>query len=141
MSAADDSLVGLVPIGADPKWVKWVASLRHEPPTTIREAVEQLMFDAITIGGDMGPNGNVWYGWDEGMVRTNDFIESWVKRFSDIAKPSQETCHITVEDNMAETEGMGDVWIECDKCHWQMTLESTTPRFNYCPNCGRRVDR
>ena len=50
-----------------------------------------------------------------------------------------ETCHITVEDNLAETEGMGDVWIECDKCHWQMPLEPTTPRFNYCPNCGRKV--
>lgn len=49
------------------------------------------------------------------------------------------TCHITVQDNMAETEGMGDVWLECDACHWQMPLEPSTPRFNYCPNCRRRV--
>lgn len=56
------------------------------------------------------------------------------------------TCHITVEDNLAETEGMGDVWLECSACHWQMLLEPTTPLFgycpplfNYCPNCGRRV--
>ena len=49
------------------------------------------------------------------------------------------TCHITVEDNLAETEGMGDVWLECSACHWQMPLEPTTPLFGYCPNCGRKV--
>lgn len=48
-------------------------------------------------------------------------------------------CHITVEDNLAETEGMGDVWLECSACHWQMPLEPTTPLFNYCPNCGAKV--
>lgn len=50
------------------------------------------------------------------------------------------TCHVTVQDNMAETEGMGDVWLECDACHWQMPLEPSTPRFNFCPNCGRKVE-
>jgi hypothetical protein len=49
------------------------------------------------------------------------------------------TCHITVQDNLAETEGMGDVWLECDTCHWQMLLEPSTPRFKFCPNCGRKV--
>jgi len=50
------------------------------------------------------------------------------------------TCHITVKDNLAETEGMGDVWLECDECHWQMPLEPTTPRFSFCPNCGKRIE-
>lgn len=49
------------------------------------------------------------------------------------------TCHIEVHDNLDESEGMGDVWLECDKCHWQMMLEPTTPRFKYCPNCGAKV--
>lgn len=49
------------------------------------------------------------------------------------------TCHLSVEDNMAETEGMGDVWLECDECHWQMPLEPSTPIFNYCPGCGRKA--
>ena len=52
--------------------------------------------------------------------------------------PESQTCTIEVKDNMAETDGMGDVWLECDQCHWQMPLEPTTPKFNYCPNCGRR---
>lgn len=51
------------------------------------------------------------------------------------------TCHITVQDNMTETEGMGDVWLECDACGWQMPLEPSTPRFNFCPNCGRSVEQ
>lgn len=50
------------------------------------------------------------------------------------------TCHVTVQDNMAETDGMGDVWLECDACRWQMPLEPSTPRFNFCPNCGRKVE-
>lgn len=49
-------------------------------------------------------------------------------------------CRISVQDNLAETEGMGDVWLECDACHWQMPLEPSAPRFSYCPNCGRKVE-
>ena len=49
------------------------------------------------------------------------------------------TCNISINDNLAETEGMGDVWLECDACGWQMPLEPSTPRFNFCPNCGRKV--
>ena len=49
------------------------------------------------------------------------------------------TCHISVQDNLAETEGMGDVWLECDACNWQMPLEPSTPHFNFCPNCGKKV--
>lgn len=50
------------------------------------------------------------------------------------------TCHMEVKDNLVETEGMGEVWLECDECHWQMPLEPTTPRFKYCPNCGMRIE-
>jgi len=57
----------------------------------------------------------------------------------DAATVGAGTCHMEVKDNLDENEGMGDVWLECDECHWQMSLEPTTPRFNYCPNCRRRV--
>ena len=50
-----------------------------------------------------------------------------------------ETCHMNVEDNLEETEGIGDIWLECDECHWQMPIEPSTPRFNFCPGCGRKV--
>ena len=174
-------------IGADPDWVDWVARLKHEEPLNLKEAVEQLMFETICFGGDMGPNDcGGEHCPDEGMVYTNDFINDWVNKiaatvgagtltaeqvrecskgvyfegYSDgathrvngieetdwqaiadklNATVGAGTCHIEVHDNLAETEGMGDVWLECDECHWQMPLEPTTPRFKYCPNCGARV--
>jgi len=74
-----------------------------------------------------------WYvGLTDEGVRKRDEREATLGR---------GTCHITVQDNMTETEGMGDVWLECDACGWQMPLELSMPRFNYCPNCGRRVEQ
>ena len=84
----------------------------------------------------------------------NDLIDGYLEIHMRPITPEQAveatlgggTCHITVEDNLAETEGMGDVWLECSACHWQMLLEPTTPLFgycpplfSYCPNCGRKV--
>ena len=53
-----------------------------------------------------------------------------------IDNESIETCHMFINDNLNETEGTGDVWIECDVCGWQMPFEPRMPDFNYCPNCG-----
>ena len=69
-------------IGADPDWVDWVASLENKEPSNLTEAVKQFMFEVICFGGDMGPNGNVCEGIDEGMVLTNDFIDGWAKRIA-----------------------------------------------------------
>ena len=50
------------------------------------------------------------------------------------------TCRIDVFDNLNESEGNGDVWLECSACHWQMDYaEAPTMPLNYCPNCGKRV--
>lgn len=63
-----------------------------------------------------------------------------IEQLLDAATVGTGTCHMEVHDNLDESEGMGDVWLECDECHWQMMLEPTTPRFNFCPNCGRRIE-
>ena len=57
----------------------WHNSLRHDNPTSIREAVENILYEAIDFGGDMGPNGNVWSGVDEGTVLTGNCIDGWVE--------------------------------------------------------------
>lgn len=62
-------------------WVKWLESLRHDEVKTLGDAVEQLMYESIEHGGDMGPNGNVWNGVDEGDVLTTGFINEWIARF------------------------------------------------------------
>ena len=75
-----------ITIGADPDWVDWVASLRHDNPTDVREAVEHVAFEAICFGADMGPNGNTWCGVDEGQVWTDGVIDSWVKMVERLAR-------------------------------------------------------
>lgn len=65
----------------NPTWVKWLESLRHDEVKTLGDAVEQLMYEAIEFGGDMGPNGNTYNGIDEGDVLTSGFINDWIARF------------------------------------------------------------
>ena len=76
-----------MPSNADPDWVDWVASLRHDKPANLTEAVEQIYFNAICFGGDMGPNGNSYYGIDEGIVWTNDAINEDVELVRLVTKP------------------------------------------------------
>ena len=48
-----------------------------------------------------------------------------------------ETCHIDlVGYNQREDR------FQCRSCDWSMWFKrGTWPRFNYCPNCGRRVEQ
>lgn len=65
----------------NPTWERWHKSLKHDEIKSIGDAVEQLMYEAIEFGGDMGPNGNTYNGIDEGDVLTSGFINEWVARF------------------------------------------------------------
>ncbi len=53
----------------------------------------------------------------------------------------ERTCKFTIEDNMNETEGMGDVWIECSACHcvFDFYADEWLMKMSYCPNCGAKV--
>ena len=64
-----------------PTWERWHKSLRHDEIKSIGDAVEQLMYEAIEFGGDMGPNGNTYNDIDEGDVLTSGFINEWIARF------------------------------------------------------------
>lgn len=89
-------VIGLTPVQAidatvgwkwepSKEWKAWYESLKHDNPTTIREAVENILFDAIDFGGNMGPNGNVWSGVDEGDVLTKKCIDGWVRSIESVA--------------------------------------------------------
>lgn len=68
-------------------WLDWVDSLSHDNGcTTLYELVEQMANDLIKYGGDMGPNGNVCEGIDEGLVLTSGLFESYVRRIRKIAR-------------------------------------------------------
>ena len=66
---------------SNPTWERWHKSLRHDEIKSIGDAVEQLMYEVIEFGGDMGPNGNTYNGIDEGDVLTSGFINEWIARF------------------------------------------------------------
>ncbi len=115
----------------NPTWVKWLESLRHDEVKTLGDAVEQLMYEAIEHGGDMGPNGNVWNGVDEGDVLTVGFINEWVERIADVTGLGH--CQYVGED----ADNMAGVVFRCSKCG---NAEWPRPR-NYCPSCGRMILR
>ena len=53
----------------------------------------------------------------------------------------ERTCQFTIKDNMNESEGMGDVWIECSACHcvFDFYADEWLMKMSYCPNCGAKV--
>lgn len=123
----------------NPTWVKWLESLRHDEVKTLGDAVEQLMYEAIEFGGDMGPNGNTYNGIDEGDVLTAGYINEWIGRFENTLEP--RTCRPVISDNLTESEGTGDAWADCSECgHLLFVLTDPNSQVpNFCPNCGKRV--
>ena len=108
----------------NPAWERWHKSLKHDEIKTIGDAVEQLMYEVLEFGGDMGPNGNTYNGIDEGDVLTAGFINGWVKRFA--ATLGRGECELTMDG----TDGC----FGCSECFENIPLLA-----NYCPNCGRKV--
>lgn len=54
---------------------------------------------------------------------------------------SERTCKYVIEDNMNESEGMGDVWFRCTNCHtiFDYYADDWLMKQNYCPHCGAKV--
>lgn len=72
-------------------WREWVDSLDHEgEPATLGEAVRRFAYDMIEHGGDMGPNGNVYDGIDEGTVMTYGFFKSFEDEIVRLAAEEME---------------------------------------------------
>ena len=51
------------------------------------------------------------------------------------------TCEYVIEDNMNESEGMGDVWFRCTNCNtcYDYYADDWLLKMPYCPNCGAKV--
>ena len=67
----------------------------------------------------------------EQMGQLSDYIR---------AELGSGTCEFVIKDNMNESEGMGDVWIECSACHCQFDYyaDDWLMKMSYCPNCSAR---
>ena len=117
-----------------PEWVEWVDGLNHREVKSIRDAVEQLMYEAITLGGSMGPNDNIEDGWNEGTELTKKFTDWWVEKFATLGAG---TCH--VESSIIDTYEYNRWEYELSCGHAIIWEDSEPPR--YCPNCGRRIEQ
>lgn len=144
-----EDILANLPRRCDKDWADWVISLYHEKPANVREAVELIVCEAITFGGDMGPDGNIWEGVDNGIFNSNSLIDEWVElvhaAFQKSTQASDEICSIADLDtgNVADYECHehikhckncnhefgyvlynedGDVWMDEQPC--------------YCPRCG-----
>lgn len=125
-----------------PTWERWYKSLRHDEIKSIGDAVEQLMYEVIEFGGDMGPNGNTCEGIDEGDVLTSGFINEWIARFESTL--GRVTCRNVsdfpkYEFVCSECGGRLDIVDEFDNQTVQHADGSFGPR--YCPSCGRKVEQ
>lgn len=71
-----------------------------------------------------------------------DTIESLRDRLQDI-ELGRGTCEYVIEDNMNETEGMGDVWFRCTNCgtSYDYYADEWLLKMPYCPRCGCEVER
>ena len=70
---------------ADSTYERWYNGLHHgRRPETMRELVEDIVWTALTI--DLGPNGNIVAGIDEGEVQTDAMIFNWVRKAWEIAE-------------------------------------------------------
>ena len=115
-----------------PTWERWHKSLRHDEVKSIGDAVEQLMYEVIEFGGDMGPNGNTYNGIDEGDVLTSGFINSWVERFATLGRG---TCKLVPTRDKPRSKAPT---LTCSECGWW--TDEIGKAWRYCPNCGRRVE-
>ena len=74
-----------------------------------------------------------YHGFEQAAIEAWDSVKAWNTR-------AERTCEFNIKDNMNETEGMGDVWIECSACHcvFDFYADEWLMKMSYCPSCGAR---
>jgi len=96
---------------------------------------------AVTLGGDECTSVGAIEAWNQradtewGAVPATEEVmaaHGWVR---------ERTCEFVIEDNMNETEGMGDVWFCCTNCDTAFDYYADNWLMNerFCPRCGAKV--
>lgn len=70
----------------DAEWRRWYEGLCHsdgdDNPESLRDVLEDIVWAVLTI--DLGPNGNVDCGIDEGIVQTEALFDFWEREIRGI---------------------------------------------------------
>lgn len=78
-------------------------------------------------------------GWndDYSLECRAKLIDKWNTR----AELGSGTCEYVIEDNMNESEGMGDVWFRCTNCGtcYDYIADDWLLKMPHCPKCGATV--
>lgn len=83
---------------------EWLDSIKLEGrPKTVREVVKDIIWTCSTV--DIGPNGNVFAGVDEGLVSTDALISTWEVQLADLIEPEQTCRWVSVDDRLPDSEG------------------------------------
>lgn len=85
------------------------------------------------IAATLGNSRADYHGYEQAAIEAWESIKAWNSR-------AERTCEFSIKDNMNETEGMGDVWIECSACNcvFDYYADEWLMKMSYCPNCGAR---
>ena len=72
-------------------------------------------------------------------VRNNDLMLTPEQAIA--AALGGDECEFVIEDNMNESEGMGDVWFHCTNCDTKFDYyaDDWLMKQNYCPHCGFKI--
>lgn len=83
---------------------EWLDSIKREgQPKTVRDVIEDIIWTCSTV--DIGPNGNVFAGVDEGLVSTDALISTWEVQLADLIEPEQTCRWVSVDDRLPDSEG------------------------------------
>jgi len=80
-------------------------------------------------------------GYSDGSVNRGAHIDEtdWQAIADELnAALGDGECEYVIEDNMNETEGMGDVWFRCTNCNttFDYYADDWLMKQNFCPHCG-----
>lgn len=87
-----------------------------------------------------------WYAGTKLYMATDDMngtltVDNLTPEQAIAATLMNTTCEYVIEDNMNESEGMGDVWFRCTNCDtcYDYYADDWLFKMPHCPKCGATV--
>ena len=85
-------------------------------------------------------NGSVYASFDGAKYYADGIMMQAIADELNAALDGGE-CEYVIEDNMSESEGLGDVWFRCTNCDatFDYHADDWLMKENHCPRCGFKI--